>query len=79
MAPHLNLWIVARGINIGLHTRLYFADEAAANAEDPVLGLIEQPARRQTLLAPRSGRDGEIVYRFDIRLQGDAETVFFDV
>ncbi len=79
MAPHLNLWIVARGINIGLHTRLYFADEAAANAEDPVLGLIEQPARRQTLLAPRSERDGEIVYRFDIRLQGDPETVFFDV
>ena len=44
MAPHVNLWIVARGINIGLNTRMYFDDEAAANAEDPVLRLIE-PAR----------------------------------
>ena len=42
MAPHLNLWIVARGINIGLNTRMYFADEAEANAADPVLNLIEQ-------------------------------------
>ncbi len=79
MAPHLSLWIVARGINIGLHTRLYFADETAANAEDPILRLIEQPARRETLIAPRSERGGEVVYRFDIRLQGDSETVFFDV
>jgi protocatechuate 3,4-dioxygenase alpha subunit len=79
MAPHLSLWIVARGINIGLHTRMYFADETAANAEDPVLRLVEQPARRETLMAPRLEQDGEIVYRFDIRLQGDGETVFFDV
>lgn len=41
MAPHVNLWIVARGINIGLHTRMYFADEAPANAADPVLQSIE--------------------------------------
>lgn len=79
MAPHISLWIVARGINLGLATRLYFADEAAANAEDPVLRIIEQPERRSTLIAPRALRDGHPVYTFDIRLQGEAETVFFDV
>ena len=44
MAPHINFWIVARGINIGLHTRMYFSDEAEANAKDPVLRMIEQDA-----------------------------------
>lgn len=76
-APHLNLWIVARGINIGLHTRLYFSDEAAANADDPVLNLITSPDRRSTLIATRQNVSS--VYRFDIRLQGKGETVFFDV
>lgn len=79
MAPHLNLWIVARGINIGLNTRMYFADESEANAADPVLALIEQAGRRATLLAHRSEGEGVATYRFDIRLQGDGETVFFDV
>jgi protocatechuate 3,4-dioxygenase alpha subunit len=79
MAPHLSLWIVARGINIGLSTRLYFADEAAANAADPVLNLVEQADRRGTLLAARELREGQPVYRFDVRLQGERETVFFDV
>ena len=79
MAPHVNLWIVARGINIGLNTRMYFADEAAANEADPVLGLIEQESRRKTLIAEPTTRDGAVVYRFDIRLQGPDETVFFDV
>jgi protocatechuate 3,4-dioxygenase alpha subunit len=79
MAPHVNFWIVARGINIGLHTRMYFSDEAEANAADPVLNLIEQDERRSTLIAKRSQRDGKIVYTFDIILQGDNETVFFDV
>lgn len=79
MAPHLNLWIVARGINIGLSTRMYFDDEAEANASDPVINLIEQADRRATLIARRETRDGKPVYRFDIRLQGDGETVFFDV
>lgn len=78
MAPHVNVWLVARGINIGLQTRMYFSDEAAANAEDPVLNLIEHPARRETLIARREARDGAAVYVFDIRLQGDNETVFFD-
>lgn len=79
MAPHLNLWIVARGINIGLNTRMYFGDEAEANTADPVLSLIEQPERRPTLIAAREERDGGAVYRFDIRLQGPGETVFFDI
>lgn len=79
MAPHLNLWIVARGINIGLNTRMYFDDEAEANAKDPVLNLIEWENRRGTLLARRSEREGKPVYRFDIRLQGPDETVFFEV
>ena len=79
MAPHLNLWIVARGINIGLSTRMYFSDEAEANAKDPVIALVEQADRRATLIARREDRDGTPVYRFDIRLQGENETVFFDV
>lgn len=78
MAPHVNIWLAARGINIGLSTRLYFDDEAA-NAEDPVLRMIEPAVRRDTLLARREQRDGAAVYVFDIRLQGDRETVFFDI
>lgn len=74
MALHLNLWIAARGINIGLNTRLYFADED--NTNDPVLNLIEQPARRATLIAAKTA-PGK--YRFDIRLQTDGETVFLDI
>jgi protocatechuate 3,4-dioxygenase beta subunit len=70
---------LARGINIGLHTRMYFGDEAEANAADPALNLVENPARRPTLIARRETRDGAAVYHFDIRLQGDNETVFFDV
>ena len=76
MAPHITFWIVARGINLGLHTRMYFADEEAANAEDPILTKIEHQSRIPTLLARPEG-DG--VYRFDIRLQGEDETIFFDV
>jgi protocatechuate 3,4-dioxygenase alpha subunit len=82
MAPHINLWIVARGINLGLNTRLYFGDEAEANAADPVLNLIEWEARRATLIAtrePAGAAGAAVVYRFDIRLQGDGETVFFDI
>lgn len=74
MAPHVSLWLVARGINIGLNTRMYFEDED--NSADPVLNLVEQVQRRETLLA-RKVAPG--VYRFDIRLQGENETVFLDV
>ncbi len=79
MAPHVSFWIASRGINIGLATRMYFGDEAAANADDPVLNIIEQPERRQTLIAARSERDGQAFYTFDIFLGGEGETVFFDV
>jgi protocatechuate 3,4-dioxygenase alpha subunit len=79
MAPHINFWIASRGINIGLATRMYFGDEVAANEQDPVLNIIEQPERRKTLIAPRSERDGTTIYTFDIHLQGAHETVFFDV
>jgi len=79
MAPHVNFWIVARGINIGLSTRMYFADEEEANAGDPVLRMIEPHKRRATLIAPRATHGGVVVYRFDIHLQGERETVFFDV
>ncbi|UYG03389.1 protocatechuate 3,4-dioxygenase subunit alpha [Halomonas sp. LR3S48] len=78
MAPHINLAIFARGVNIQLQTRLYFEDEADANAECPVLSRIESPTRRQTLIAKREEADGKVRYRFDIKLQGEGETVFFD-
>lgn len=82
-APHVLMVLFARGINIGLHTRLYFSDEADANSRDPVLGGIEWEVRRKTLIAERSERDGKAVYTFDIRLQdtpdGGRETVFFDI
>lgn len=74
-APHIAFWVVARGINLGLHTRMYFPEEGEANAVDPVLNRIEHPARRETLVA-RKEADG---YHFDIRLQGEGETVFLDV
>lgn len=75
MAPHVTFWIVARGINIGLQTRMYLGDEEAANAEDPVLARIEHRVRVPTLIADKV--DGG--YRFDIHLQGEKETVFFDI
>ncbi len=79
MAPHLCLWLAARGLNRGMHTRLYFGDREEANAADPVLRFIEQPNRRATLVAARTERDGVPVFTMDIRLAGDGETVFLDV
>ena len=78
MAPHVSLWIVARGINIGLQTRLYFADEAEANAQDFVLNKVMDPRRRETLIARKEG-GATPRYVLDIHLQGDKETVFFDM
>lgn len=78
-APHISFWIVARGINIGLNTRLYFADQEAANEEDPLLNRIEHRHRLETLIAPREMQDGAPVYRFDIHIQGPKETVFLDI
>ena len=75
-APHLNLWIVSRGINIGLNTRMYFPEDAALQAADPILVSIEQRQRVATLIATKTA-PGQ--YRFDIRLQGEGETVFMDI
>jgi len=75
MAPHVTFWIVARGINLGLQTRMYFGDEKEANEADPILSRIEHRGRVQTLIAPREGN----TYTFDIHLQGDKETIFFDI
>lgn len=75
-APHILLAVFARGMLLHLYTRIYFDDEAANNAADPVLALV--PAdRRATLIAKRDANGA--AYRFDVRLQGDNETVFFDV
>jgi protocatechuate 3,4-dioxygenase alpha subunit len=73
-APHLNVTVFARGLLRHLVTRMYFPDEATANAEDPLLNLVDPP-RRSTLIA----RDEAGVLRFDIRLQGSDETVFFAI
>ncbi len=73
-APHIAVWIAARGINIGLQTRIYFED--ADNAEDPLLARIEHRPRVETLIAAKTGPGA---YRFDICLQGPGETVFLDM
>ncbi|NNF24124.1 MAG: protocatechuate 3,4-dioxygenase subunit alpha [Rhodobacteraceae bacterium] len=73
-APHISVWIVARGINIGLQTRIYFEDEV--NGSDPLLSRIDPPQRAGTLIARNAGPGA---YRFDIRLRGDGETVFLDL
>jgi protocatechuate 3,4-dioxygenase, alpha subunit len=75
-APHLNLAIFARGVLKQLYTRIYFAGDPA-NSEDPVIRLVSPP-RRETLMAqPDVVHLGH--WRFDIHLQGEQETVFFDV
>jgi len=76
-APHIMFCIFSRGMLRQVYTRMYFADEAA-NAADPILALV--PAdRRDTLLARKEMRGDLPVYRFDIRVQGENETVFFEV
>lgn len=76
-APHLNVILTMRGLLNHLYTRIYFDDEAEANAADPVLAKVPED-RRATLLAHRSSPD-HAVYHFDIRMQGPEETVFFDL
>ena len=75
-APHICVWIAARGINLGLHTRMYFSDEEEANSTDPILNSLEHQSRVETLTA-KLLRTGE--YEFNIHLQGEHETIFFDV
>ena len=72
-APHIDVSVFARGLLNRLVTRIYFPDEADANAADPVLSLIEDESERGTLIADQD--DGAL--RFDIRLQGEGETTFF--
>jgi protocatechuate 3,4-dioxygenase alpha subunit len=83
MAPHLAFWIVARGINIGLNTRMYFPEDSDLHQADPVLNTIEIKMRRTTLIAGRAddpaSESASRKYHFDIVLQGERETVFFDI
>jgi protocatechuate 3,4-dioxygenase alpha subunit len=72
-APHFDVYVFARGLLRHQLTRIYFPDEKQANALDPVFGALED-ARRATLVA--AGQDGGL--RFDIRMQGDRATVFFE-
>jgi protocatechuate 3,4-dioxygenase alpha subunit len=76
-APHLDVSVFARGLLDRLVTRIYFPDEERANAADPVLAAIGDPARVATLVARPGPEPARLC--FDIRLQGDQETVFFDV
>jgi len=77
-APHINVIVLMRGLLLHAFTRVYFGDEAEANAKDAVLQSV--PAdRRHTLIAERVEQGGAVTYRFDIRMQGTDETAFFDV
>ena len=77
-APHISLVVFARGLLNHLFTRVYFADEASANAGDPVLSQVPED-RRHTLIAERQDTPDGPAYQLDIRLQGAGETVFFDL
>ena len=74
-APHIVVCLFMRGMLRQLYTRIYFSDEAG-NADDPVLGLIPDQSRRTTLVAQRES--GQAEYRWNIVMQGEKETVFFD-
>jgi protocatechuate 3,4-dioxygenase, alpha subunit len=74
-APHLNVSVFARGLLDRVVTRIYLGDEPELNLDDPVLGSIPDQRRRATLLAAA----GDAEYTFDIWLQGERETVFFDL
>jgi protocatechuate 3,4-dioxygenase, alpha subunit len=76
-APHIAVTVFARGMLKHLYTRIYFEDEAA-NAQDAILALVPDAEARRTLIARRVPSEAEPTYRFDIRLQGEGETVFFD-
>jgi protocatechuate 3,4-dioxygenase alpha subunit len=76
-APHLLLVIQARGMLRPVYTRLYFGDEEEANSRDLIMGMVPSD-RRATLVAQLTNGDDPKVYRFDVTLQGENETVFFD-
>jgi protocatechuate 3,4-dioxygenase alpha subunit len=77
-APHIAVALFARGLLKQLYTRVYFAGESL-NETDPVLSTIADPRRRQTLIATRSENAEPATWRLDIIMQGDNETVFFDI
>lgn len=77
-APFVTLIVFMRGLLTHVYTRLYFSDEAAANAADPTLATVPEE-RRRTLIAQREETPQGLVYRFDIHMQGEDETVFFDL
>ena len=76
--PNINVILFMRGSLLPLYTRIYFSDEVEANNKDELLNAIE-PERRETLIAQRIERPGLVEYIFDIYLQGENETVFFDM
>lgn len=77
-APHISVTVFMRGMLSHAYTRIYFSDEAAANQRDPLLLSVPED-RRGTLIADRESTGSTPLYRFDIRMQGDRETVFFDL
>ena len=76
-APHIVVAVFARGLPRHAYTRIYFAEENG-NTSDPILALVPTD-RRGTLIAERNEKAGQTVYSFDIKLQGETETVFFDI
>jgi protocatechuate 3,4-dioxygenase alpha subunit len=77
-APHINLMVFMRGLLSHVYTRIYFSDESILNAKDPVLNSVPA-ARRSTLIAQRRETASGTVFDFSIHMQGEHETVFFDV
>lgn len=77
-APHISVLVFMRGLLTHAYTRIYFSDETAANSRDPVLQSVPLE-RRGTLIAKREYTAAGTLYHFDIHMQGDDETVFFDV
>ena len=75
-APHINVLLFMRGSLHCLRTRIYFSDEAEANAQDPLLNDVPED-RRATLIAQRRKQNGQVFYDFDMYMQGEKETVFF--
>ncbi len=77
-APHINMIVFMRGMLTHAYTRVYFSDEMKANEKDEVF--VSVPAdRRKSIIAIRNEDNGKVTYQFDLRMQGDNETVFFDV
>ena len=76
MAPHISFWFVARGINLGLNTRMYFSDEEFLNKSDLILKKIKRKTKIETLMGIEITPN---YYEFNIYLQGSSETIFFEI